>query len=144
MGKLLEELVETINEKASLDEKVLLICDQILSEEKEDFAHPDLAEELLEGANMFLVLEIFPQGVNDEASFLCLERESPENYIATVWSKPKTKMKKGVAVGVEKSIKRTKVIYGISEGKPEGVLVKFAGALEYTKGKHKWRTDATP
>jgi len=117
---ILKELLELVS-KSELDEQVKQICDQIMVEEKSKFAHPD---DEPKGPNIFLSIE-FPD--KKYISYLCLERESKEKYIISVWSKLYTN--KNID-----SMKRKRV-WEVVEVKAEKILKFYAETLKYVRGE---------
>jgi len=114
---ILNELLQQLS-KSELDEQVKRICDQIMIEETPKFTVPN---DQPVGPNIFLAIQFNEEiGIN----FLCLERESKETYIISLWSKKKT----------NEQIKRKKV-WEVTENKAEKILKFYAETLKYVRGE---------
>jgi hypothetical protein len=117
---ILEELIKSLDH-SELDEKVKIICDQIMKEEKSKIKNIIFQPK---GPNIFLAIEFIssPGKVN----FLCLERESKEKYIVSWWQKNKL---------VEKSAMKRYQVYPVIEYKVEKILKFYAETLKYLNGE---------
>ena len=113
----LNELLEQVS-KSELDEQVKRICDQIMIEERPKFTAPT---EEPTGPNIFLAIQFDNQ---KSISFLCLERESKEAYIVSIWSKKR----------INEQIKRKKVWLDTYD-KAEKILKFYAETLKFVKGE---------
>ena len=116
----LDELIENI-ESERVDHQVKELCDKIFEEERSKIKHLDM---LPKGPNIFLALEV-PGRLNQELSFLCLERESQATYIVTVWSKSQ----------ISKPLVRTKVWEIKEYNKPDKILVEYAKKIKLMRGE---------
>jgi len=115
---ILDELIKEI-EKSDVDEQVKIICDQIMQEEIPKFQHPD---DRPEGPNIFLSIEFDDK--QKYASFLCLERESKETYILSVWIKRKS----------DDQIKR-KDVWIVTVSEPKKIIKLYAEKLNFLRGE---------
>ena len=115
---ILEEIISKFP-NSELDEKVKIICDQIMTEETPKFTNP---EDRPEGSNIVLAVQ-----VNDKKniSFLCLERETKKSYIVSLWSKKNT---------TADTMKRKKV-WEVVEVKAEKIIKFYAETLKYVRGE---------
>ena len=130
MGEILNELLLEIK-SSDIDEKVRIICDRIISEEKDNITCPKY---LMEGPNVFLCLDV-PGRTSRELSWLALERESKEKYIIRLWTKRKRKPevdKDGKEI--ETPIKISSQ-WSINENSPEKILKQYVEKLKYLKGE---------
>lgn len=115
---ILDELIKEI-EKSNIDEQVKIICDQIMQEEIPKFQHPD---DRPEGPNIFLSIEFDDK--QKYASFLCLERESKETYILSLWIKK----------NVGDQIKR-KQVWVVDVFEPKKIIKFYAEHLKFFRGE---------
>ena len=116
---ILSELLQMVS-KSQLDEQVKQISDQIMAEERPKFKNP--TNEPV-GSNIFLAIEYEDKG---NISFLCLERESKENYIVTSWSKFRDS-----AI----SAMKRKRVWETNFDKAEKLLKFYAETLKYVRGE---------
>lgn len=114
---LLSELLEQVS-KSDLDEQVKKICDQIMLEESRNFIN---LEDTPIGPNIFLAIEYFDK---NKISFLCLERESKETYITTIWSKNK-----------KTDVLKRKKVWEVNESKAEKIIKFYATKLKFVRGE---------
>jgi len=115
---ILDELLKNI-EKSSIDEQVKIICDQIMEEETPKISHYN---DKPEGSNIFLTVEFIDK--QNYASFLCLERESKETYILSVWSKKNS----------NDTIKR-KNVWIVDVFEPKKIIKFYAEKLKFLRGE---------
>ena len=116
---ILNELLESLS-KSDLDSQVKQICDEIMKEERPNFLNKH--DEPI-GSNIFLAVQFKDKG---SISFLCLERESKETYIISLWSK---------SSGTTGSLKRKKVWTVEKYNQPEKILKFYAENLKYVRGE---------
>jgi hypothetical protein len=119
---ILNELLSSL-EKSELDEQLKQICDQIMKEENPKLSSKGLLYQP-KGPNIFLSIECNDRTNNN---FLCLERESKEKYIISLWSK------KNILSNPE-TLKRKKV-WEVPHTKSEKILKFYAETLKYVKGE---------
>lgn len=122
---ILEDLLEK-TKSLPVDEQLKQICDEIQKEEQEKFKV--LIKEMPVGPNIFLSI-VAPGITGKERCFICLEREFPGQYIATLWTKIIEKEGE-----IKKQLKRTKV-WEIKESQPKKILEAYAKILNFMKGK---------
>jgi len=118
---IIEQLLEEI-ESSDVDQQIRELCDKIAEEENKNNPLPEYAPD---GPNVFLTIEV-PGKNKREKSFLCLEREGPENYIIVLWSIFKDRL------SIENL--RKKRVWEIKEFKPNKILKEYAKIINYTKG----------
>jgi len=112
---LLGEMLKNV-EKSDLDEKLKIICDEIMKEESVNFT--SLPESRPKGANIFLAVEVMKNKSKD-TEFLCLEREFKEKYIISLLTVPI----------------RRKRVWPVTEETAEKILKKYAETLKYVRGE---------
>ena len=115
---ILDEILKNV-EKSELDEQVKIVSDKIMEEELPKFSHP---EDKPEGPNMFLAIEFDDR--RNHSSFLCLERESKEIYILSIWTKR----------NIDDNIKR-KQVWNINEIQPGKIFKFYAEKLKFLRGE---------
>ena len=115
---ILNELLQ-LTSKSELDEQIKQICDEIMVEEKPKFENP---KDEPVGSNIFLAVQFLDK---NNISFLCLERESKEKYIVSLWSKHKH--------GI--NMNRKKVWEVLESGKAEKIIKFYAETLKFVKGE---------
>ena len=119
---ILSELLEKL-EKSELDTQMKQICDQVMKEEI-----PKMDSLTLQpiGPNIFLSIKCDDKR---NYNFLCLERESKEKYIVSLWSKKKL-------LGGDKidGMKR-KQVWEVTDVKTERILKFYAEKLKFVKGE---------
>ena len=116
---IIDELLEEYKE-SDLDVQVHALCEEIFEEEKDNINH---MEDLPEGSNIFLALEVPPIN-KKEVNFITLERDEPNKYFVGIWRLDS----KGHNTIRFKSI-------DITHDKPKLILREFALQLNYLKGK---------
>jgi len=109
-------------------EKVRIICDQIIEEEKRNITHHQI---IPKGPNLFLVLEV-PGRIKDEIAFLALERESEDLWLSVLFV---TTVKEfAMREKTPPSIKRQRV-WEIKDHRPEKVLTEYAKRYKFLRGE---------
>jgi len=117
---ILSELLVSL-EKSELDDQLKQICDEIMKEEMIEMKNVQLQPV---GPNIFLSIDCSDKR---NINFLCLERESKEKYIVSLWSKKLT------LANID-SLKRKKV-WEVTEVKAEKILKFYAEQLKFVKGQ---------
>jgi hypothetical protein len=120
----LTEILDKVK-KLPLDEQMKQICDKIQEEEELNFK--DLKSHKPVGSNIFLAINVPPLSEN-EINFLCLERDFPGVYIASLWSKVGSKDTK-----VYSTNKRIKV-WECKENTTQKILEFYSRTLKFIKG----------
>lgn len=124
---ILREILKEIKSDDNL-EKVRILCDQIIKEEKDNVVHYQI---LPKGPNLFLVLEV-PGRIKDEIAFLALERESEDLWLCVLFI---TTMKEyALREKNPPSIKRQRV-WEINDHRPEKVLTEYAKRYKFLRGE---------
>jgi hypothetical protein len=119
---LLTELLDSIP-KSEFDEKVKIICDKIMLEERSaDKQYMPI------GANIFLAVQ-FGKPSSSMVNFLCLEREMKETYIVSLWEKTRSRTNQAT-----KRI-QTWPVPVTESGSAEKILKFYALKLKYLKGE---------
>lgn len=119
---ILEELLQKI-EKSDLDEKLKIICDQIMEEELIKSEYKEFPAP--KGPNIFMA--IYFNDKQNYSNFLCLEREAKEEYIVSLWVEKRNLV-------LNPNLKRIKV-WPVNETNPEKILTFFAKTLKYVRGE---------
>jgi len=115
---LLSELLKEIGDDPVVTQ-VKKICDKIFDEEKEGMKN---LEEAPKGGNTFLSLQV-EYRIN-EISFLSLEREAPQTFIAVLYSRKVKSLEKHLV------LKRIKV-WDINQYVPKRIIKEYACLLKY-------------
>lgn len=119
MGELFDELLAELD-GSDVDEQVKIICDTITEEEIkriDSYLGP-------KGANIFLSL---PAGSDKkDYFFVCLEREAPESYIVSHWSKKASQL--------DSPLKRINV-WPVDEKNPKKILDSYSKWYKFVKGE---------
>lgn len=117
----LDQILSEIEEE-DLDMKVRELCDQIQDEELQKHP-PNYPDQLPEGPNIFLSLEIPPTNKN-QINFLTLEREIPGEFIVCLYGKNVSEL--------DDNTKPTKKIksWNVNESKAKKVLLLYARILK--------------
>jgi hypothetical protein len=119
---ILQTLLEQIN-KSEIVEQIKIVCDRMMEEEPIPQESKDYAPR---GGNIFLVVNVPPVGRVNEVSFLTLEREFKDQFIACLYS----------VYMYDKDTKLKKIkSWEIKEAKPEKILSKFAEILKHLRGE---------
>jgi len=111
--KIIDDLLEKVKEMP-FDSQVKFICDKI--QEQEDSVVED-KEIKPKGPNIFLSVQV-PGITNKDICFLCLERESSQKYIVSMWSKQKdrnTNLKRSQVQDVSNIDNVKKLLYLFTE-----------------------------
>lgn len=124
---ILRKILEEIKSDSNL-EKVRIICDKIIQEEKGNIIHHQI---LPKGPNLFLVLEV-PGRIKDEIAFLALERESEDLWLSVLFIT--TKKEFAYREKTPPSIKRQRV-WQIKDHRPEKVLTEYAKRYKFLRGE---------
>jgi hypothetical protein len=122
---ILTKLLKEIKSDDAL-EKIRILCDQIFEQEKKNIEHILI---LPKGPNLFLVLEV-PGRLKGEISFLALERESKDLYLAVLFVTTVKELQKNDPP----SIKRQKV-WEINDHRPEQILTGYAKYYKFLRGE---------
>lgn len=120
---ILTELMEKI-EKSELDEQMRQICDEIM---KEEMPRIENLSYMPKGPNIFLAISCNSKK-NPSVNFLCLERESKEKYIVSLWSKLKNSPESAYTM-------KRKTVWEVTDGKTEKILKFYAEKLKFVKGE---------
>lgn len=120
---LIEELLESVKNEDTLDERVRQICDKIAAEEAPKLKEAKEEEILPIGANIFLALEVPNQKLNNRRTFLALERDEPGKFSLGIWE-----------YFDGKNTRRIKSIE-VRDNKEKKILRQFASQLKYLRGE---------
>ena len=125
---ILDQLLDEIG-STDLTQQVREICDQIFEQEKDKIEHIDY---LIKGPNVFLCLEV-PGRTNNEVSFLTLEREYEEMYVAVLWAWRKQQLENNTPEEIDPPRKRKTWVF--NENKAKKILTEYAKIVKHFKGE---------
>lgn len=108
-------------------EKIRILCDQIFEQETGNIEHITI---LPKGPNIFITLEV-PGRTQGEISFLSLERESEDVYLAVLFITSEKELQKNPE---SPSIKRQRV-WEINDHRPEQILTGYAKQYKFLRGE---------
>jgi len=121
-------LLRTIISELKTDDKteqIRQLCDRIKQEEEETILHP---EALPQGPNIFLSLEV-PGQTKNNISYLTLERESEDLYLAVLYNLSIAQYNKQ-----NYSIRKIKVL-AIEDHRPEKILTEYVKTYKHLIGE---------
>lgn len=123
---ILRELIEQMkSDKKDNLQQIRELCDRIAEEEKRNIEHDS---HLPFGPNIFLALEV-PGRNTKEVAYLTLERETPDLYLAVLYTIPLLQLRMP-----DSGVKRQRV-WEIEDHRPEKILTEYAKHYKYLRGE---------
>ena len=117
---IIDELLEKWK-KSELDEKLRILCDQIMKEEISDLT----VYEGPSGANIFLSLSVDTKNKKYE-NYICIEREAQKKYIISHWC---------CLTNSDLSIPKRVVTWEVKHDDPKKILKEFIDRMQFLKGE---------